>query len=93
MKRVVAFKAEHSDQLWETARAAREAEFDYLMVNISNQVGTSPALREVLIGLARDLRGSVYLRAADAFLAAADYLREHRAVLTGQQLDGAEGER
>lgn len=91
MKKVEAFSPAHDDRmLLHTARAARESEFDYLMLSICSHVGARQNLSQELGQLARNLRGGVYPSAVDAFLKAADYLREHRLVLTGVNLDPLE---
>lgn len=93
MKKTVAYIAEGSSQLHGTARSAREAEFDKLYVAIHAAMG-SVKTESGYVGLAQsiaeNLRGTIYPTAADAFLEAADYLREHRAVLTGAALDPEE---
>jgi len=92
MKPTAAYSSEFNDQkLFHTARAAREAEFDYLMWKISQHIAAREGLPESLTVLARDLRSGIYPSGVDAFLRAADYLREHRYVLTGAAKDPMEG--
>lgn len=91
MKRVHAYEAFHDDRrLFRTAREAREAEFDHLMWKISQHVGHSDGMVEMLRKLAHDLRGGVYPSAITVFLEAAEYLREYNAVMTGCILDPEE---
>lgn len=91
MKKQMAFTSdfEHG-ALYPTARAAREAEFDMLMVRIQTNwpaSGGDSAYFRVLAGL---LRSGIYPVAADKFIKAADYLREHRLVMTGAMRDPQE---
>lgn len=91
MKKIEAFTPDFdSRKLFHTARAVREAEFDYLMLDIAQHVGSREHLREELGALARNLRGGVYPSSIDAFLKAADYLREHLWVLNGAAADPLE---
>jgi len=92
MKPVTAYSSDFHDQkLFPTARSAREAEFDFLMWKISHYVSGGHGLPETMTALAHDLRSGIYPSAIDAFLRAADYLREHRSVLTRAAKDPMEG--
>lgn len=87
MKKIDAFTPDFDGRiLLHTARAAREAEFDNL---VGKLFGNLPAYNEEGLRrhLAGDLRGGIYNNAADAFLKIADYLRTHRLVLSGKELD------
>lgn len=94
MKKTQAFLRDGDDRtLFHTARSAREAEFDALFHKISYKVGSDLHARLQEVGmreLAGDLRGGVYSSATDAFIAAAKYLEQHRAVLTGAERDPQE---
>lgn len=93
MKKLPAFKSDYDDRtFYATARSAREAEFDYLMDRVTQQIGYQEAelIRVPISILARNLRSSVYPSCVKAFLMAADYLREHHAVLIGTTPDPEE---
>lgn len=95
MKKTTAFLANNDDRtLFHTARSAREAEFDALVLQIFSAMGRVIATEEGYVafsqGVARNLRGGIYPPAADAFIAAAKYLEQHRLVLIGVECDPEE---
>lgn len=84
MEKKTAFTSDFDHRtLYHTARDAREAEFDAMMLRVRNSLPAACGASEMWRAIAGCLRSNTYGSAGDSFIAAADYLREHRAVLSG----------
>ena len=91
MKKQTAFTSDFDHlTLYHTARDAREAEFDALVLKIGSYTPVGKDADLFLNALSAQLRSGIYPAAADQFIKAADYLREHRLVLTGAERDPQE---
>ena len=94
MKKRTAFSPGHDDRiLLPTAKAAREVEFDHLMLRIYNNIGgCSTAFREDVTNLGHGLRSGIYPTAVDAFIEAAEYLKKYKNIMIGNERDPEDGE-
>lgn len=91
MKKQTAFTSDFDHRtLYHTARDAREAEFDHLMLKIGFHTPLGKDADIFLHAMAVQLRSGIYPAAGDVFIKAADYLREHRLVMTGAERDPQE---
>jgi hypothetical protein len=80
MKEVTAYKCAYTGRIFEAEIAARRCEFEALILAIG---GHMPAMgsvnpKDIMVWLSSNLQSGIYPSAADRFIEAADYLREHR---------------
>lgn len=82
MKQVTAYK--YNGALFSTERAAREAEFDDLMVRTLRATSAEPITTADFLLFAQAVRSGIYPGATARLIEAVDYLRTHKAVLYGR---------
>lgn len=93
MKKLTAFASDFDHRtLYHTARAAREAEFEAMMLRVRQSLPASCGDEGSWISITHCLRSNIYGAAGTAFIKAAEYLQEYRKVLDGTVNDLEENE-
>lgn len=81
MKKVEAYMADCSRDLFRTEQDARRYEFTNLMYQMLGQMGTIDNSNPVIAKICQNLVGGVYTSSGDTFIEAARYFEEHRDML------------